>query len=362
MAGEGRNFIQTKSALSLSLSPTPDSLSLSREMDSKAEEPVRTRMESLRMACDTEILAHQQKIDAWTASFRQSLSSIRARVQETVQSQGSMPPSLGFSTDLCTIRISDWGKLVEVKAKLRETEDDLVKALSVKNRKEAKRIAIMESLAAMKARVEELKRHVQDQRAKRDEYAEILSQQSSVSEETDSQNVKDEIQEAISWYNRVLGFHVEGGHGVKFIFKNISLKNPNEEYSFTVRHADNMYTLLDCDPHLNDIKELIYELNRTNGLFTFVRIMRQKFQEAAAQGYLPQLTNLLQESSTVSTSAPASSISTDRNESLAKKNEHHVQLGEVDRRSKKQNRGKGNNDALLSPGSVRRSPRFVVKK
>lgn len=38
---------------------------------------------------------------------------------------------------------------------------------------------MMESLAARKARVEELKRHVQDQRAKRDEFAEILSQQSS---------------------------------------------------------------------------------------------------------------------------------------------------------------------------------------
>lgn len=49
----------------------------------------------------------------------------------------------------------------------------------VKNRKEAKRIAMVESLATRKARIEELKRHVQDQRAKRDEYAEILFQQSS---------------------------------------------------------------------------------------------------------------------------------------------------------------------------------------
>lgn len=43
-------------------------------------------------------------------------------------------------------------------------------------------------------------------------------------------------------------------------------------------------SVLDCDPHLDDIKELIHELNKTNGLFKFVRIMRQKFQEAAAQG------------------------------------------------------------------------------
>ena len=42
--------------------------------------------------------------------------------------------------------------------------------------------------------------------------------------------------------------------------------------------------MLDCDPHLNDTKELIYELNKTNGLFKFVRIMREKFQEATTQG------------------------------------------------------------------------------
>lgn len=32
-------------------------------------------------------------------------------------------------------------------------------------------------------------------------------------EETGSQNNTDEIQEAISWYNMVLGFYIEGGHG-----------------------------------------------------------------------------------------------------------------------------------------------------
>lgn len=45
--------------------------------------------------------------------------------------------------------------------------------------------------------------------------------------------------------------------------------------------------MLDCDPHVIDSKELIHELNRTNGLFKFVRAMREKFQEAAAQGMEP---------------------------------------------------------------------------
>lgn len=33
------------------------------------------------------------------------------------------------------------------------------------------------------------------------------------SEDVGSQNCNDEVQEAILWYNRVLGFHIEGGHG-----------------------------------------------------------------------------------------------------------------------------------------------------
>ncbi|KAF6168445.1 hypothetical protein GIB67_004997 [Kingdonia uniflora] len=86
------------------------------------------------------------------------------------------------------------------------------------------------------------------------------------------------IQYAISWYNKFLGFRAKGGHGDKFIFNNINSQNSNEEYSFTLRHADDNYTLLDCDPYLGDMKEFIQELNQTNGLFKFVRIMREKFQ------------------------------------------------------------------------------------
>ncbi|KAK4568715.1 hypothetical protein RGQ29_004212 [Quercus rubra] len=283
-----------------------------------AEEPVRTKMESLRLTCEREIQIHQQKIDSYASSFRNSLQSIKSRAQQTAQNQG---------------------KLGELKAKLREAEDDMVKALAVKTRKEAKRMAIMDSIAAQRARVEELKRSVQVQIAKRDQYAAIISQHSlalAASEEKSNKDVecKSETQEAILWYNRVLGFHVEAGRGVKFTFKNINLRNPNEEYSLTVRYANDTYTLLDCDPHLNDTKELIYELNKTNGLFKFVRIMREKFQEATTQGFLPQLTNH-QELSTISTSAPVLSMSSDRSESSATKNDDQVLQEEGSRPSKK---------------------------
>lgn len=42
--------------------------------------------------------------------------------------------------------------------------------------------------------------------------------------------------------------------------------------------------MVDCDPQLNDTNELLRELNKSNGLFKFVRIMREKFQAAVAHG------------------------------------------------------------------------------
>jgi len=43
-------------------------------------------------------------------------------------------------------------------------------------------------------------------------------------------------------------------------------------------------SVLSCEPFLSETKGLIHELNNTNDLFKFVRVMRKKFQEAVAQG------------------------------------------------------------------------------
>ncbi|KAK9198069.1 hypothetical protein WN944_013252 [Citrus x changshan-huyou] len=347
-------------------------------MESSVEDSVRAKMESMRVICDREITINEQKMDSVTASFLQSLESIKAKSRATVQNQS---------------------KLEKMKADLRKAEDELVKVLAVKTRKEAKQMATRDSISVTKARLEELKRNVEAQRARRDDYSAIISQQSlgdlllfywlvgytfrfsffilvpSIALATTAEKTKQDlerkgqIQQAISWYNRVLGFHIEGGHGVRFTFSNINMKNPNEEYSFTIRHADDTYTLLYCDPPLNDIKELIQELNRTNGLFKFVRIMREKFEEAATVGIFSssatvfltllselatgrstflfskmlfyftnaadrlssQSSTLHQDYCTISVSAPSFSVSTDRSESPAKTNEYQIQRGEVNR-------------------------------
>jgi hypothetical protein len=58
------------------------------QMETQAEDTVRTNMESMRLICDREIPKKQQKMDAVIASFRKSLESIGARAEETVQNHG----------------------------------------------------------------------------------------------------------------------------------------------------------------------------------------------------------------------------------------------------------------------------------
>ncbi|GFZ12014.1 hypothetical protein Acr_23g0003990 [Actinidia rufa] len=295
-------------------------------MQSRTEGSVRTKMEELRLVCEREIPIQQQRADAAIASFRKSLESTRAKAQETIQNQA-------------------------------------------KTRKEAMRMTTMDSLSAAKARIEELKRIVEDQKARKNEYADIIRQQYedlSACEEKCNKNAghRGEIEEAISWYNMVLGFRIECGHGVKFIFTNINVKNPKEEYSFSVRHENDLYILLDCDPHLDETKELIHELNRNNGLFKFVRIMREKFQEVVAHGITfisciflagsPLTLHILIKTPPQSLcNAPVSSVSTDSRSEFVS-NQKEIQPEETNRQSKKVNYGRGGKlmAGIFSPGSA----------
>ncbi|KAK3406648.1 hypothetical protein EUGRSUZ_K02817 [Eucalyptus grandis] len=337
-------------------------------------ESVRAKMESLRLACAAEIAGEQREIDALASSFLESLQSAKAKARETVQNQG---------------------RLSKLKSSLQEAEDELVKALAVKTRTEAKRMAIMDSICAVKSRQENLRRSLQDQKARRDKCAAIVSQELialTACEEKNEQRIgqKVDIQEAISWYNKVLGFQIEGGNGkckhvggtiiylscviglltsvvivgVKFMFNNIDIKNPHNVYFFTIRHANDTYTLLECDPPLDGTKELIHELNKSNDLYKFVRIMRRKFQEFATQGTSPSKTTVHQEYSINSLSAPVTSVSTEISESPARKKYYEIEYGEVERDIKKVNRGTSTRIATSSgsASSVRRSSRRLRNK
>ncbi|MCL7035959.1 hypothetical protein MKW94_001929 [Papaver nudicaule] len=305
------------------------------------------KMQKLRLECESELPIHIQRATSALTSFRNSLDLIKLKSEQT-------SPNLE--------------KLGQLKTRLRELEDELVKALAVKTDKEAKRMDLNDSVLAAKARIEELRRTVQIKIAKEKEYGEIISRQLlaiEVQEEKVKKKIdhKESTEDAISWYNKVLGFRIEGGRGVKFIFNNINTKDPHEEYSFVVRHEDNTYTLLDCHPYLEDTQELVQELNRTNGLFKFVRIMREKFQAAVSNGHPDQATSVHPESATVSLSAPTSSVSANGSESRNKQNQLPGQQGALEVRNKKVKRGGVDKSQILSPASAssyRRSPRLLA--
>lgn len=304
----------------------------------RAEGTARAKLSELRIVCDKDIAIHQQKIDSVFGSFGNFLQSYRSKADITAQNQA---------------------KLGKLKVELRELEDELVRALAVKTRKEAKRIAITDSLSDTIVKVDELQKIVKDQSNRKDEYAAILTEQSKALAESEEHSQeafrhREEIQEAFTWYNRVLGFRIDGGQGVTFTFTNINKKCPSEEYSFTVRHANEKYTLLDSKPHLNDIEKLVHELNKSNGLFRFVRIMRQKFQ-AALSGSTTQFIYQDQDCTSISLSAPVSSVSTDS------RSKSPFPLRESNRDIKNANHGISSKSPhlFLSP---RRSPRLLVKK
>ncbi|XP_060204591.1 kinetochore protein SPC25 homolog isoform X2 [Lycium barbarum] len=306
-------------------------------MKSNVGESMRKKMEELRLVCDTEIPIQHHKIDAAALSFKKSLDSTKAKTQQTLQFQE---------------------KLGKLKVELRELEDKLVKALAAKTRKEAKQIAVADSISATKDRVEELRGVVESQRTKKDEYAAIISQQTDelkACEEKHNQTAeqREEIEEAIAWYNKVLGLRIECGRGVKFILTNIDANNQDKEYFFTVRHENDVYTLIDCDPQLNDAKELLRELNKSNGLFKFVRTMREKFQAAVTHERFPDRASSDQVTSAIAMSAPVSSISTESRSEFSSQQQEH-QFDEHNRNSRKLDRAKGGRTPERFPDTASR--------
>ena len=97
-------------SLSLSVSHCACACVSVRKMEAQAaEEPVRTKMESLRLTCEREIQIHQQKIDSYASSFRNSLQSIKSRAQQTAQNQGLLHDHVlffsVFPSHFCKIRV-----------------------------------------------------------------------------------------------------------------------------------------------------------------------------------------------------------------------------------------------------------------
>ncbi|XP_039118847.1 kinetochore protein SPC25 homolog [Dioscorea cayenensis subsp. rotundata] len=248
------------------------------------------RMAELRESCAVEIGHHTESAGLAADYFNRSLLSLRSATSQTLAHRE---------------------KLGKLKDYLSDLEADLEQILAVNSRKEAKHASTVESLSSTVNKIEELKEIVKDQREKKDAYASIIRQQlhalTALEEKCDQEiSNRESIEEAILWYSRVLGFRTEGGEGVKFIFDKIDVKRPEKEYSFTVRLDGDVCDLLHCDPHLENLDKLIKDMNETNGLFKFVRLMREKFQAAALNGISPKTPPVLcyPDTSSVSLSSP----------------------------------------------------------
>ncbi|XP_013626137.1 PREDICTED: probable kinetochore protein SPC25 isoform X2 [Brassica oleracea var. oleracea] len=296
-------------------------------------------MASLGILCEKDIDEQRLQIDSFIASpFQRSMDSVLARAKATAQSQV---------------------ELANVKADLREAEDELVDVLAVKTRKEAKQMGLRDSISATQSRIQVVKRTLQLHKSNKEGHSKTIShrlQGLSVSKDNAGKVTgnKSNIDEAISWYNQALGFHVEAGHGVKFTFTNIDPKRPTREFSFTVHYGNDIYTLLDCNPQLDD---MVQELNKTNDLFGFVRLMRDKFQKATLSELPAHSENLSQETSIISASAPAMSITTDTSMLTPENKVSKVQVNLRQKRS--------SNSPLQSPAptsSTRRSSRLKAKE
>ncbi|EPS61125.1 hypothetical protein M569_13675, partial [Genlisea aurea] len=246
------------------------------------------RMSEMRSACEAEIEIAKNRMDSFATMCRNCFDTAKSKSEQASELRD---------------------KLRSLKDELVEAEDNLKKSLAVKTSKEATRMMIKESISETKAKINELKGLIQHQRAKKDEFAAILSRQNEAltackQKLNQSGHNRKHIEEALSWYNKFLGFRIENGHGVKFIFTNVNPVSPDEVYSFAIRLEKDTYTWLECDPPLSNMNEMVSELNTSHGLFKFVRTMRQKFRDS---GISRHGSTRYQYSSIVSESGPVAS-------------------------------------------------------
>uniref|UniRef100_A0A0E0DL10 Kinetochore protein SPC25 n=1 Tax=Oryza meridionalis TaxID=40149 RepID=A0A0E0DL10_9ORYZ len=147
--------------------------------------------------------------------------------------------------------------------------------------KESKYQLTKETISSTAAINEKLEGMVTDQQNKRDHHAAVVSNHLEAVEALEAKFIEDgtrmkKIEEAVIWYSKFLGFQVVGGE------------------------------VLQCDPSIKDSEELMKDLNLTNDLFKFVRIVRERFQAEAAtvNGGLPMSSVVCPDASSIPVSPP----------------------------------------------------------
>ncbi|PUZ52796.1 hypothetical protein GQ55_5G002300 [Panicum hallii var. hallii] len=234
--------------------------------DAEASFDLRRRMQDQRAAMQRRIAHARDRTAATADAFSAALLSARSIANQTV---------------------SNRAQLNELKQQLRKLEADLAQALSVQTSKRSKHKLMGDSILNTTATNEQLRSLVMDQRARRDEYVNAISNQlqaiESLEAESDAKGDKN-LEKAIMWYNKFLGFQVVGGEGVRFVFNKIDVQSPDKEYSFCIKLIEERYILVQCVPSVDGSEELVKDLNCNNDLYKFVRTVRERFQIATISG------------------------------------------------------------------------------
>ncbi|XP_025808861.1 probable kinetochore protein SPC25 isoform X3 [Panicum hallii] len=197
-----------------------------------------------------------------------------------------------------------------------------------------------------------------DLRDKRDKRTTVISELLQALEPLEANTnedaaVREKMEEAVFWYEKFLGFKIVGGEeGVKFVFNKVDPQSPETEYSFCINFDKDRYnSVLECDPHIKDVEKLVKDLNLSDNVVKFVRIIREKFQSSAMNGALPISTVVEPDVSAAPFPSPMVTSVDGRSEDVP--NQSHSQ-------SKKQSLPAKRGATALSatsPGSLRRSSR-----
>ncbi|XP_047056015.1 kinetochore protein SPC25 homolog [Lolium rigidum] len=302
---------------------------------------LRRDMAALRAACARRIDHGRERNAAAASAFRHALLSARSLAEQNVAHRE---------------------KLNRLKDQLRGVEAGLAEALSIQQKKGSERKLTSESISNATTTKEQLSSLVSNQRARRDEYANATSHQLQAIEALEANfdaAGKKNLDEAIMWYSKFLGFKVVAGEGVKFVFNKVDMQSPDNEYFFCIKVNKHEYSLIQCVPLLKDSEELVKDLNCTNDLFKFVRIMRTRFQAAASKGAHPAISLCIDTSSTTISSPPAMSVDT-TSESTTNQSHSRNRSKNQDAHAKRGARSQSTRSPLRTPSSTRRSPRFVA--
>ncbi|OEL29017.1 hypothetical protein BAE44_0009965 [Dichanthelium oligosanthes] len=271
--------------------------------------------------------------------------------------------ALASARSLALQAFSDQGtreQLTGFKDQLRDLQSQLTETLSVQSRKESKCKLTSESISGATAMIEQLGSSVTDLRVKRDKRTRVISEQLQALEPLEAKSnedaaLLDKIEQAISWYEKFLGFQIVAGEeGVKFVFNKIDLQSPEKEYSFCITFDKDRYnSVLECDPHIKDVEELVKDLNLSDHVVKFLRIIREKFHSSAMNGTLPISPVVGPDVSAAPFPSPMVTSVNDRSEEVP--NQSHSQ-SKNKRQSLPAKRG-ATDLSVASPGSLRRSSR-----